>query len=80
VREANALVLLLDAPFETLWARIAGGNGDRPLAKTREETAALFERRAPVYRAFCDFAVPTTDAPPDTAAAALAAALDPSAE
>ena len=81
VRETNVLVLLLEAPFETLWARIAGGNGDRPLAKTREETAALFERRAPVYRAFCDFAVPTSDdAPPEAAAAALAAALVPSGE
>ncbi len=74
VRGTNTLVLLLDAPFETLWARIAGG-GDRPLAKRREETAALYERRAPVYRAFCDLSVPTSDAPPETAADALSGAL-----
>lgn len=74
VRETNTLVLLLDAPFGTLWARIAGG-GDRPLAKRREETAALYERRAPVYRAFCDLSVPTSDAPPEVAAESLAAAL-----
>ena len=75
VRETNTLVLHIDAPFETLWARLAGGDG-RPLAKKREETAALYERRAPVYRAFCDFAVPTTnDAPADAVAAALADAL-----
>ena len=79
VRGTNTLVLHLDAPFETLWARIAGG-GDRPLARRRDETAALYGRRAPVYRAFCDFAVPTSnDAPPEAAAAALAAALAPDA-
>ena len=79
VRESNALVLLVDAPFETLWARLAGGDG-RPLAREREETAALYERRAPIYRAFCDFAVPTSnDAPPESVAAALAAALAPDA-
>ena len=75
VRGTNTLVLLLDAPFETLWGRIAGGSGERPLAKRREETAALYERRAPVYRAFCDLSVPTSDAPPETAADALSGAL-----
>ena len=80
VRGTNTLVLHLDAPFETLWARIAGG-GDRPLARRRDETAALYGRRAPVYRAFCDLSVPTSnDAPPEAAAAALAAALAPDAE
>ena len=79
VRGTNTLVLHLDAPFETLWARIAGG-GDRPLARSRDETAALYGRRAPVYRAFCDLSVPTSnDAPPEAAAAALAAALAPDA-
>ena len=78
VRGANALVLHVDAPFETLWARLAGGDG-RPLARRREETAALYDRRAPIYRAFCDFAVPTSnDAPPESVADALAAALAPS--
>ena len=75
VRASNALVLHLDAPFDALWARLAGGDG-RPLAKRREETAALYERRAPAYRAFCDFAAATSNnAPPESVAAALAAAL-----
>ena len=75
VRETNTLVVHIDAPFGTLWERIAGGDG-RPLAKKREDTAALYERRAPDYRAFCDYAVPTTnDAPPERVAAAIAAAL-----
>ena len=79
VREANALVVHLDAPFGTLWARLAGGDG-RPLAKRREETAALYDRRAPLYRAFCDFAVTTAnDAPPEAVAAAVASALSPTA-
>ena len=75
VRGANALVVHLDAPFETLWARLAGRDG-RPLAKRREDTAALYARRAPDYRAFCDFAVETAnDAPPESVAAAVADAL-----
>ena len=75
VRGTNTLVVHIDAPFETLWERIAGGDG-RPLAKRREDTAALYARRAPDYRAFCDYAVPTAnDAPPERVAAAIAAAL-----
>ena len=75
VRGTNTLVVHIDAPFETLWARIAGGDG-RPLAKRREDAAALYERRAPDYHAFCDYAVPTAnDAPPERVAAAIAAAL-----
>ena len=78
VRRTNTLVLHLDAPFDALWARIAGG-ADRPLAKKRDETAALFDRRAPVYRAFCDFSVDTSAAAaPADVAAALENALGPS--
>ena len=78
VRRTNTLVLHLDAPFDRLWARIAGG-ADRPLAKKREETAALFARRAPVYRAFCDFSVqPSAGATPADVATALENALGPS--
>ena len=69
VRETNTLVVAIEAPFETLWTRIAGGSG-RPLARQRGDTAALHARRAPVYRDFCDIAVETTDAlrPEDVAA------------
>ena len=76
VRSANALVLHLDAPFEILWARIAG-DGDRPLARNREKTATLYDNRVSVYRDFCDCAVPASDAGTETVAAALAAALAP---
>ena len=62
VRQTNTLVLHIDAPFETLWARLAGRRG-RPLARSRPDTAALYERRAPVYRAFCDFSAETANGP-----------------
>jgi shikimate dehydrogenase len=61
VRQTNTLVLHIDAPFETHWQRLAGRNG-RPLARTRGDTAALYDRRAPVYRAFCDFSAETSNA------------------
>ena len=75
VRGANALAVHIDAPFETLWARVSCAGG-RPLAKKREDTAALYERRAPVYRAFCDASVETTaEGRPEDVAAAIAALL-----
>ena len=77
VRETNTLVLHLEAPFADLWARLEGGS-DRPLATSREETAARYESRAPIYRAFCDAAVALDPAaPPAANAEKLAAALRP---
>lgn len=60
VRQTNTLVFHIDAPFETLWKRLAGRPG-RPLARQQAETAALHVRRAPIYRAFCDFSAATTN-------------------
>ena len=77
VRETNTLVVAIEAPFETLWARIAGGS-DRPLARRRDDTAALHARRAPVYHDFCDIAVETSpDLAPADVAARIAALLAP---
>ncbi|MBR1837159.1 MAG: hypothetical protein IJ783_07705, partial [Kiritimatiellae bacterium] len=77
VRASNALALLLDAPFETHWARISGRRG-RPLVRSEAETRALYDSRAQVYRSFCDFAVPTSaDGPASAVAAAACAALSP---
>lgn len=76
-RSENVLVFLLDAPFDLVWNRIRG-DSSRPLSRSREETAALFERRAPVLRAFCDAAVSCADhSSPDSVAAAAAALLSP---
>ena len=58
VRQTDTLVLHIDAPFEVLWERLSGRSG-RPLAKKQSETAALYARRAPIYRSFCDFSAST---------------------
>lgn len=77
VRETNTLVIGLEATFETLWARIAGDPG-RPLARDRAAAESLFERRAPVYRAFRDAAVQTRpDDAPEAVAGRLLALLEP---
>ena len=77
VRETNTLVVAIEAPFETLWARIAGDAG-RPLARRPDETAALYARRAPVYHDFCDIAVETTpDGAPTDVADRIVALLAP---
>ena len=79
VRETNTLVIAIEAPFETLWARIAG-DSTRPLARDRARTEELHERRRPVYHDFCDASVPTvpSDTPEIVAARLLALLEDPS--
>ena len=79
VRATNTLVVAIEAPFETLWARIAG-DPSRPLARDRAATESLHERRRAVYREFCDASVPTSpsDTPEDVAARLLALLEDPS--
>lgn len=45
-----ALVVYLEAPFETLWARV-GDAEDRPLIRAgKDRVRELFERRLPIYR------------------------------
>ena len=55
IRETNTLALHLDAPFETLWERVAGC-ATRPLLADRYRAECLYAARQPVYHAFCDFA------------------------
>lgn len=75
VRSTNTLVLNIDAPFGTLWRRIAGHPG-RPLARTVDATAALHATRAPVYASFCDFSVTTSNnAPPSATTSRIASAF-----
>jgi len=40
----------LDVPFEVCWARIEYAAEDRPLGRTKNEAAALYERRRPIYQ------------------------------
>ena len=53
----NGLLWFIDTPLSLL----AGGNG-RPLAKSKEQIAKLFEQRTPIYRAAADC---VTVIPPD---------------
>lgn len=50
VSECNCLSVWLDVPFEVCWTRIEASAEDRPLAKTREQAAALYQRRRPSYQ------------------------------
>ena len=49
-RDARALTVWLDAPFELCWRRIAAeGAGSRPLARERESARALHAARRGAY-------------------------------
>lgn len=56
----NGVILFLDRPLE----RLAVGKG-RPLAKSPEEIAALYQRRYPLYRAACDHRIDFDDPDPE---------------
>jgi shikimate kinase len=45
----SATVIFLDAPFEALYARIAGTAQQRPLAGDRERLRSLYQQRRPTY-------------------------------
>lgn len=49
---ARSVTVYLDASFETMWRRIAGGMSQRPLVagRTRAELEALLEQRRPRYQ------------------------------
>ena len=49
LRERNARVIWLDAPFELCWKRIPIGDNGRPLAPSREVAEKLYRVRLPVY-------------------------------
>jgi shikimate kinase len=50
IDEYGCLSIWLDAPFEICWYRIKASEEDRPLARTREQARALYNRRRPVYQ------------------------------
>jgi shikimate kinase len=49
INEYDCTSVWLDVPFEVCWTRIETGAEDRPLGRTRDQAAALYERRKPVY-------------------------------
>jgi shikimate kinase/3-dehydroquinate synthase len=57
VRQALAehLVIWLDVPLDTSWARVEGSG--RPLARDREGFARLYREREPLYAALADVSV-----------------------
>ena len=50
IDEYNCVSIWLDVPFEICWHRIQASGDERPLAKTRQQARALYERRRPVYK------------------------------
>ena len=67
-RAQNALVFNLALPFDAAWQRAHSDTGTvRPLARDYGGTKALFEKREPVYRQFCDFEIDATGSPEKTA-------------
>src|SRR5678815_4844145 len=49
IAERRALSVWLDADFELCWKRIVSGIETRPLARSREMAARLYNERRPVY-------------------------------
>lgn len=49
MKSHSAVIVWLDAPFTTCWARIQEFQGNRPLAPTEAEARALFDERRPTY-------------------------------
>jgi shikimate kinase len=64
-----ATVILLDAPFEVLYARIAAMAPDRPLATSYERLRALYDERRPAY--LLAHHIVDTAAPPDAVLTSL---------
>jgi shikimate kinase/3-dehydroquinate synthase len=54
---ADALVIWLDVPLETAWARAEGAG--RPLARDRESFIRLYAERERLYASLADVVVPT---------------------
>jgi shikimate kinase len=49
ISQHNGVSVWLDTPFEVCWQRIEGSSDDRPLGRTREQAARLFQLRQRVY-------------------------------
>jgi shikimate kinase len=50
IDEYGCASIWLDVPFEVCWSRIESAGEDRPLGRTKDQAAALYERRRPVYQ------------------------------
>jgi shikimate kinase len=50
IDEYNCLSVWLDVPFEICWYRIQASGDERPLARTKGQARALYNRRRSVYQ------------------------------
>ena len=50
ISQHNGVSVWLDTPFAVCWQRIEISSEDRPLGRTREQAASLFQLRQPVYQ------------------------------
>lgn len=63
----ESLVVFLDATLDTLLSRLENAT-DRPLLRTREETAALYHLREPLYRHYASVCAVTDGKTPEALA------------
>ena len=47
--ESRVMTVWIDTPFEVCWQRIEAAQEVRPLARTKEQAKALFDRRRGIY-------------------------------
>jgi len=69
--EHNGVTVWLDCPLELAWQRVQV-NSDRPLARDREQFAALYEARRASY-ARADFRIEAAGHDPESAVEAVLA-------
>jgi shikimate kinase len=74
IKAGGAFTIWLDAPFELCWRRIEAGGESRPLARSREEAARLFDARRPLY-ALADTRILVAGENPETIAARIVAEI-----
>lgn len=60
IAEQECFTVWLDAPFELCWQRIEAERERRPLARSREQSQALYCKRRPVYE-LADARVPVDE-------------------
>jgi shikimate kinase len=63
IREAGALVVWLDAPFEVCWQRIMESKTARPLARERDSALRLYDARKEFY-SLADLRIDANDEKP----------------
>ncbi len=74
LREHDAVIIWLDAPFVLCWERIEAADQSRPLASGREAGHALFSTRRSIYSQ-ADLHVQVTDEPASEIAKRIALLL-----